>query len=163
MAVAFPAAVCNSAAFGTSKYMNHRILSSLLIIFFTSIAAHAADTGGVKLTKEDNRVTIEIAGQPFGDYYYGPEGGRPYVRPFLWPVRASDGTIVTSDQSQLVAGPGEKVDHPHHRSLWVGHGDVNGADHWAQGRGTPKQRHLGFSKVEGDTIVENLAWEDKVH
>ena len=118
----------------------------------------SAEQSAVKLTKESNRVTVEIGGKPFTDYYFGPEGGRPYVRPFLWPVRAADGTEVTSDQARL-----EKGDHPHHRSLWVSHGDVNGADPWSlkDGPNSPKQRHIGFDKADGDTIVHNLEWEGK--
>jgi hypothetical protein len=27
----------------------------------------------------------------------------------------------------------------------------------------PRQRHVGFDKVEGDTLVEDLVWEDKEH
>lgn len=144
--------------------MKQPIFASLFIVLSTAIASHAADGGAVKLTKADNHIAIEIAGQPLGDYYYAAEGDRPYARPFLWPVRASDGTIVTSDQSQAVAGPGEKVDHPHHRSFWIAQGDVNGADQWAlHGADTPRQRHLGFPKIEGDTIIEDLAWEGKDH
>jgi hypothetical protein len=145
--------------------MTHRMLCTAFFVLTAAVAAHAADAGAVKLTQQENRITIEIGGQPFGDYYFGPEGGRAYVRPFLWPVRAADGTIVTSDQSQAVPSkPGEKIDHPHHRSLWVGHGDVNGADHWAlKGADTPKQRHDGFDKIDGDTLVEKLTWEGKAH
>jgi hypothetical protein len=29
--------------------------------------------------------------------------------------------------------PGEAEDHPHHRSLWFTHGNVNGVDFWAEG------------------------------
>jgi hypothetical protein len=135
----------------------------------TKDATHAAQD--VKLTKQDNRVSVEVGGKPFTDYYFGPEEGRPFVRPYMWPVRAADGTEVTSDQFRAkVADP--KQDHPHHRSLWVAFGDVNGADHWSLGKtpmdpkswdDLPKQRHVGFEKVEGDTLVEDLVWEDKDH
>ena len=136
--------------------MKRWIAPWLLIVFLT--APGWGQDPGVKLTREENRIVVAIDGQPFGDYYFGPEGGRPYVRPFLWPVRAADGVVVTSDQSQVTG------DHPHHRSLWVGHGNVNGADHWAlHGEESPKQRHLGFDRVEGDTIVEKLAWEGTDH
>src|SRR5262249_1861403 len=45
-----------------------------------------------------------------------------------------------------------------------GHGDVNGADHWAlTGDKTPLQRHIKFESVGGDTIVEDLDWEGATH
>jgi hypothetical protein len=63
---------------------------------------------------------------------------------------------VTSDQVM------SKGDHPHHRSLWVSHGDVNGADHWSFAqKPEPKQRHVRFRKLDGDTLVQELEWETK--
>src|SRR5688500_8981956 len=82
------------------------------LLTMTAIAA-ADDGAAVKLTKESNRIVVTIGGQPFTDYYYGPEAARPYVRPFMWPVRAADGTGVTSDQVQS----DNPKEHPHHRSL----------------------------------------------
>jgi len=109
----------------------------------------------VKLIQEKDTIRVEIDGKPFTTYYFADGRGLPYTRPFFYPVLAADGTEVTSDQAHVKGG-----DHPHHRSLWVAQGDVNGADHWALGQPkTRKQRHIGFSKVEGDTIEEQLEWE----
>lgn len=124
----------------------------------------AADAPTVKLTQKENHVAVEVGGTLFTNYYFAAEGGRPYVRPFMYPVLAADGVEVTSDQMQVATG-----DHPHHRSLWVAQGKVNGADHWTLGKkprdpealaAQPKQRHLKFVKIEGDAIVQELAWED---
>jgi hypothetical protein len=111
----------------------------------------------VKLTDKGNgTVSVEIGGKPFTVYHFGDDEGRPFVRPYFYPVSAADGTEVTDDQVLT------KGDHPHHRSLWVAHGDVNGADHWSfQQNPSPKQRHLSFPRVEGDTIIEKLEWESK--
>src|SRR3712207_4425201 len=105
---------------------------ALLLLLIASLAADPPSAGGgggagdeVKLAQKDNHVAVTIGGEPFTDYYFAEEGGRPYVRPFMYPVRAADGTVVTSDQLQSGG------DHPHHRSLYVAHGDVNGADHWS--------------------------------
>ena len=128
---------------------------TLALLFCLNGVARAA--GEVKLDAKDNHVDVTIDGQPFTQYYFAAEGDRPYVRPFLFPVRAADGTVVTSDQ---LSGGG---DHPHHRSLYVAHGDVNGADHWSlNGKPSPpKQRHVKFTKVDGDTLVHELEWEAK--
>jgi hypothetical protein len=113
-----------------------------------------ADAADVKLEKKENRVAVTIDGKPFTDYYFAEEGGRKYVRPFCWPVRAADGTEVTSDQSRLDNG-----DHPHHRSLWVAQGDVNGVDHWAFVKNPQaRQRHVKFPMILEDTIVQDLEW-----
>jgi hypothetical protein len=131
-------------------------LAALLLTAGTAPADEAGAGGNVKLTQQQNRVVVEVGGKPFTEYYFADEEGRPYVRPYFFPVRAADGAEITSDQIR------SKGDHPHHRSLWVSHGDVNGADHWAiKGTNPPKQRHVKFNKVEGDTIVQELVWEDK--
>lgn len=140
--------------------MRTLIVCSLLALFALVPSAHAANTN-VKLTPEANRVRVEIGGKLFTNYWFGDDETGPYVRPYAWPVLAEDGTEVTSDQKRAkIKNP--KEDHPHHRSLWVSHGDVNGVDHWALvGPNPPKQRHLKFDRVEGDTLVEELEWETK--
>lgn len=135
--------------------MKHLIASVALILLIAapSLSAASAD---VKLKEENGRVVVTIGDKPFTVYHFGDAEGRSYVRPYFYPVSASDGVEVTSDQ---VASGG---DHPHHRSLWVSHGDVNGADHWSFAqKPEPKQRHLRFSRLEGDTLVEELEWESK--
>jgi hypothetical protein len=126
----------------------------------TATHALAGDTGSTKLTQEENRVVVQIDGKPFTEYWFGPTPDHPYVRPFMYPVLAPDGVGVTSDQINVKGG-----DHPHHRSLYVAHGDVNGVDHWSlakqlKGDKQPEQKHVKFEKVEGDTLVEDLEWQD---
>lgn len=130
----------------------HTLLPMLLVLAFPNVAA--AD---VTLTEKPNQISVSIDNKPFTDYWFGKRPDRPYARPFFYPVLAADGTPLTSDQY------GQR-EHPHHNSLWVGQGDVNGADHWAlHGEKTPKERHVAFEKVSGDTVVEDLEWEGKSH
>lgn len=132
--------------------------SIFAIMLLSPIVGWAAQSDAVKLSEKSNHVEVSIGGKPFADYWFGPRKDRPYVRPFFVPVLAPDGTPVTVDHY------GQK-EHPHHQSLWVGQGEVNGADHWslADGAQTPKQRHIKFEKLSGDTIIEDLEWEGKTH
>ncbi|MBM3726857.1 MAG: hypothetical protein FJW40_15730 [Acidobacteria bacterium] len=82
--------------------------------------------GQVKITPSDGRVAVEIDGKPFTTLFHGP--GEP--KPYLHPLRAASGTIV-SRSFPMENVEGEKRDHPHHRGLWFTHGDVNGWDFWA--------------------------------
>ena len=126
---------------------------TLLGLAVISVRSQAA----VELKQESNHIDVTVDGKPFTDYWFGKRDDRAYARPFFFPVLAPDGVCVTADHY------GQK-EHPHHNSLWVGHGDVNGADHWAlNGDKTPLQRHLKFESVVGDTIVEDLDWEGKDH
>lgn len=132
-----------------------RFYSFAILIVASSGYAVATESNAVVLKQEANHIAISIDGKPFTDYWFAKRDDRSYARPFFYPVLAADGTPVTDDHY------GQK-EHPHHNSLWVGHGDVNGVDHWAlKGDQTPQQRHLKFEKVEGDTIVEDLDWCDE--
>jgi hypothetical protein len=129
----------------------------LLSLLAAALQVHAADLPAVKLTTGDTSVQVDIGGKPFTTYRFGADEKPPFVRPFFYPVLAADGTEVTSDQ--LRTNPKE---HPHHRSIWIAHGDVNGIDHWSfqQKPAPPKQRHIKFAKLEGDGFVEELIWDD---
>lgn len=133
--------------------MKH-VFALLAVFTLTSPTLLAADAGAVRLKQEEGRLIVTVGDKPFTVYHYGDAEGRPFVRPYFYPVRASDGVEVTSDQ--VVSGG----DHPHHRSLYVAHGDVNGADHWSfQQKPEPRQRHVKFSKVGDDSFVQELEWE----
>ena len=136
--------------------MNYRTTmtttTALLTIVILSAWATAARATDVKLTQTATSVRVDIDGKEFTDYHFLAGDDKNFLRPFAYPVYAADGQAVTSDQE--VTNPKE---HPHHRSVWVAHGSVNGVDHWAN-KGH-KQRHVGFDKVAGNTIVERLEWE----
>jgi hypothetical protein len=84
----------------------------------------------VKITPGAEKISIEINGKPFTDFYIA---GKEVAKPYLWPLRAATGTYVTR------AWPMEKVeeeasiakpDHPHQRGLWFAHASVNHLDFW---------------------------------
>jgi hypothetical protein len=92
-----------------------------LILLLTAFAS-----AQVKVIPETTRVRVEIDGHPYTDFFfYGGEA----MKPFLWPLRAASGTMVTR-QFPLESPPGEPHDHPHHRGLWFAHDNVNGVDFW---------------------------------
>ncbi len=112
----------------------------------------------VKLSHNKNFIEVEIGGRLFTRYHFKDEKGEALLRPYLYPVLAADGTEVTSDQV-LTGG-----DHPHHRSLWVAHGDVNGADLWEGAKAddkSPRQASLSAPRIEGDMMTHHLVWEGK--
>jgi hypothetical protein len=138
------------------KHSTIALFATLIVAAPFSLSSLAAESNDVKLKQEDGRVVVTMGGKPFTVYHFNDAEGRPFVRPYFHPVRAADGTEVTSDQ--VLSGG----DHPHHRSLWVAHGDVNRADHWSFAqRPSPKQRHVRFARLGGDSFVQELEWEAK--
>jgi hypothetical protein len=135
--------------------MKH-LIPLLAALALAAAPALSADPTVVKLKQEEGRIAVTVGDKPFTVYHFGDNEGRPFVRPYFYPVAAADGVEVTSDQ--VVSGG----DHPHHRSLWVSHGDVSGADHWSFAqKPEPKQRHVKFSKLDADSFVQELEWETK--
>jgi len=101
-------------------------------------------------------IDVQIDGKPFTTYHFNDDFFHTPVRPFLWPVTASDGVKVTTDQQQT------DPDHGYQRSIWIGHADVNGSNHWKfKTDPLAKQVHLKFDWVKPDSFQEELAWTDK--
>jgi len=137
------------------------IVSCAAVLLLTAMS-QAADA--IKITQASNHLDITIGGKPFTTYWFGQRDDRPYIRPYFYPVLAVGEVPLTSDQ-YAYHKEHPKADHPHHFSLWVAHGDVNGADQWAMAKNesdSPKQRHTGL-KLETDGFVETLEWEGKDH
>ncbi len=86
----------------------------------------------VRLTRQDNSVAVEVGGRPFTTFYFGDAAPKPYLHPLL----TAGGLRLTRLYPMETTEPGSH-DHPHHRGLWLSHGDVNGIDFWAS---EPSQR-----------------------
>jgi hypothetical protein len=122
--------------------MNTRALPLLVVASLLASSAAAAASADIKITRSDDRVRIELGGKLFTEYIFK---GAP--RPYLYPVLAADGTELTRNYPMKADVPGEVRDHPHHRSLWFTHGDVNGLDFWAESGGA-KQGRIVSESVE---------------
>ncbi|MCL4784383.1 MAG: PmoA family protein [Bryobacterales bacterium] len=78
----------------------------------------------VNVTHKGDVIAITIDGKPYSELYMaGP-------KTYLHPLRSASGKIV-SRMYPMAKREGEITDHPHHRGLWYGHGDVNGYDFWS--------------------------------
>lgn len=116
-------------------------------------------SGGVQLTKLDDRVRVEINGRLFTEYFF-----KGAAKPYCHPVIGPGGAGMTRDWP-MKETPGEEHDHPHHRGFWFGHGDVNGVDVWTdKGEKTGKVVHKEFSEVKSGrnsgVIVSRNDWVD---
>lgn len=107
-----------------------RHLATFAALFITTTYAHAE----VHLENDTNPATVKvtIGGEHFTTYHYGTERHVP----FLWPVMAEDGVGVTRNFPMGRDEPAIE-DHPHHLSLYLTYGSLNGHDFWHVGRGKP--------------------------
>jgi hypothetical protein len=93
--------------------------------------------------QHDRGVTVEIDGKLFTEYliHTGP-------KPILWPIIGPTGAKMTR-AFPMEKVEGEKQDHPHQRSLWFTHGDVNGVDFWSEQPNHGSIRHREYLTVKG--------------
>lgn len=101
--------------------------------------------------EESDRIAFDVGGRPFTAYVFGdPAAERPYFFPLLGP----DGAPLTRRFPMEEGIAGEPTDHPHHRSLWTAHGDINGTDNW---NARPNHGYTRFRRLEDglseDTLV----------
>jgi hypothetical protein len=102
----------------------HRVASVLLLL--TSAFGGARLTSAqVEITQGSDHISIQIDNTPFSDFYIGAA----YPKPYLWPLRTSSGLVVTRNFPMKIV-PGESHDHPHHRGLFIGYGEINGINFW---------------------------------
>jgi len=119
-------------------------------------ASPSTASKGIRLIEDEQKIRVEIDGRHFTDYNYGVEEGAPTLTQFFYPLKAPDGTELASDQHARRKADLPGADHPHHRALRFGHlyGNLS-RDYW---HGT-RHHHIRFTKVEGDTVIEELEWE----
>jgi hypothetical protein len=123
--------------------MNPRIsfarVVGIVTIFQLATCVQAAE---VTLEKHDGGVAVKVDGKPFTDYLIGNG-----PKPTLWPIIGPSGVEMT--RAYPMRGiDGEKKDHPHQRSLWFTHGNVNGIDFWSETKGHGSIKHREFKRVE---------------
>jgi hypothetical protein len=98
----------------------------------------------VKITKAQDRISVEIDGKPYTAFFLSADGNKPYV----YPLRTAAGIVVTRHYP-MEEFPGETHDHPHHRGLFFAHGDVNGYNFWATepSANTPHKGSMKLKRV----------------
>ncbi|MBX6312837.1 MAG: PmoA family protein [Isosphaeraceae bacterium] len=85
----------------------------------------ASGDSGIGLHREGANVRVTLDGQAFTEYI-ADFPSKPYYFPVLGPTGAPFTRAYPMKQVE-----GEDKDHPHQRSFWFTHGDVNGYDFWA--------------------------------
>src|ERR1043166_1293362 len=99
----------------------------------------ASESAGVQITELTNRLRVEINGRLFTEYCF-KDVPRPYCYPLIGPVQAP-----MTRNWPMKNLPDESRDHPHHRSLWFAHGEVNGQDFWSEQKSFGKIVHEKFT------------------
>jgi len=130
----------------TANPVSAGLIYLCLPLAFVANAADKVKTAstGVQISQLADRLRIEINGKLFTEYYF-----KDVPRPFCYPINGP-GALRMNRDWPMQDTPGEEHDHPHHRSLWFAHGEVNGHDFWTERPGTGKIVHVGFDELTSD-------------
>jgi Family of unknown function (DUF6807) len=112
------------------------------LVLFSAVVLALPLAAQVKMTPSAGKVSVEIDGKPFTDFYMsGKAFNTEVTKPYLWPLRAASGTYITRawPMEDVQEEAGEKkpqrngppvMDHQHQRGLWFAHDSVNKLDFW---------------------------------
>ncbi len=140
--------------------MNYRKIALFFLIIVGLLLMPVARGAAlpVELERTGDRIDVLIGGKLFGAYYFGPEVPKPY----FYPLRSAEGTIVTRGYPMVKNLPGEDRDHPHHRAMYFAHGNINGIDFWGEealNKGAQTARGRFYASEElphGRTVFRKL-------
>jgi hypothetical protein len=104
----------------------------------------------VELKRSEDHIEILVGGRAFTAYYFGADVAKPY----LFPLRSAQGTVVTRSFPMTSSVPGEDRDEPHQRAMYFAHGDINGFDFWGEAAFPKWSRHALSSF--GRTVFRKL-------
>lgn len=113
--------------------MKLRIAVGLIAAVLASICGvtASADALGTRLDftykQHDGSVDVLRDGKVAATYVYADT-----PKPYIYPLYGPGGQMMTRSYP-MKSVDGEPTDHPHHRSFWIGYGDMNGIDFWAEG------------------------------
>ncbi len=130
-----------------------RFMTAIVISLALALPLRAAE---VTAQRSDHGVTVQIDGRPFAEYLT-----RSGTKPILWPIVGPTGKRLTRAWP-MEKGTKETKDHPHQRSLWFTHGNVNGIDFWGElpaGK-TGTIVHRKFVKIESGPQAEVVTDND---
>jgi hypothetical protein len=116
---------------------------SLVFAFVCCALSVAASAAEFAVEQSDESVTVKLDGELLTRYLQ--QGNTP----ILWPIIGPTGREMTRQYPMREALATERSDHPHHRSLWFNHGNVNGISFWDIKDGSGTIKHRKFTQVAG--------------
>ncbi|MFT4689924.1 MAG: hypothetical protein ACI9OD_002136 [Limisphaerales bacterium] len=141
--------------------MNHlkRFLSTLVAVAAIALP-QAVSAGKVSITKAKGKAIVKIDGKLFTEYVY-----TGHSKPILYPVIGPHGIPMTRNYPMKEGVDNEASDHPHHKSLWYTHDDVNKVQFWLEYPGKNKSLKPGkigqqSMEISGNAIITRNNWAD---
>jgi hypothetical protein len=136
-----------------------RTIFFFVAVFCTAVSDTVSNAAELTLKQTDKGCDIYLDGQLFAGYITDCKG-----TPIIYPIMGAIGKKMTRDFPMHERNDQtEAKDHPHHRSLWFTHGNVNGLDFWALEKQKIVHRKFVKTEIKNNTalIVAENDWLDK--
>lgn len=118
-------------------------------------AGGEAASQGVRLEPRGKNLVVTVDGKPFTEYRVDV-GNKPFLDPLIGPTGVSYTRAYPMREVK-----GEDHDHPHQRSFWFTHGDVDGVDFWAETKKSGVIREIDRKIVASGPVVGRLVTHDE--
>ena len=141
--------------FATKSLLRQLPALAVVVAFSLTSAVLAQE---VVLTPQDGKVVVTIDGEPFTEYVY-----TEHAKPILYPIVGPHGIEMTRNYPMKEEVDNEASDHPHHKSLWFTHDDVNGVQFWMEYPGNNANLKPGkivqkSMEIAGNSITTKDDW-----
>ena len=128
-----------------------RVMAGFALLALIAIGSGPpAAAASVEVKRDGDQIEIVIAGHPFTAFYFGATTAKPY----LFPLRSAQGTVLTRSFPMASDIHGEDHDEPHQRAMYFAHGDINGYDFWGEAEFSQWSRHS--ASTFGRTVFREL-------
>lgn len=114
----------------------------------------AASAGGVTFAPKGENLEILVEGERLGVHHVDVG-----AKPFLFPLIGPTGDRLTR-AFPMEEVEGETKDHPHQRSFWFTHGDVNGVDFWSEMKNHGTIKETARSIAASGPVLGRLVTRD---
>lgn len=115
-------------------------LIALPLFLFSTIAV--AQDAKVEIVDDGTKAVVQVDGDVFTEYCYSG-----YAKPILYPVFGPQQTPMTRNYPMVKDVENEATDHPHHKSIWYTHDEVNEIRFWMENGEGKKNEGVGTQEI----------------
>ncbi|MEZ6116431.1 MAG: PmoA family protein [Pirellulaceae bacterium] len=135
--------------------MQLRKIGLLVLVLSFVCVVDSVPAADVQIQQEGNTYIVTVDGQAFAEV-----DCKTYAKPIVYPILGPDQMPMTRNRPMKEV-QGEADDHPHHKSMWFAHGDINGFSFWDEKAIIKNESSTIDSSADVPTVVLKNRLESK--
>jgi Methane oxygenase PmoA len=145
----------------TTQILKPASCNIVTVLSFCALIAACWEFGGDRAFADDPKYRMVTSADRI-DIFDGATLVSQYhtksnAKPIVWPLIGPDGVALTRAWPMSEENADEKRDHPHHRSLWFTHGEVNDVDFWGELPNHGNIVHREFTELKENNAKVSIA------